>query len=94
MIHPGRIESAIAPTFTAHYNFPKNSTDDTFYSTTPASTPLWQILSGAIWGAVICSILRTLLDLAPPYLIGVAIDVVVEREASLLTQLGIQNPLT
>jgi len=49
---------------------------------------------GQVWGAVICSILRTLLDLAPPYLIGVAIDVVVEREASLLARLGIQDPLT
>jgi len=31
---------------------------------------------------------------SPPYLIGVAIDVVVEQEASLLARLGIQNPLT
>ncbi|MBF2064128.1 MAG: hypothetical protein IGS39_06850 [Calothrix sp. C42_A2020_038] len=31
-----------------------------------------------IWGAIICSILRTLLDLAPPYLMGIAVDVVVE----------------
>lgn len=47
-----------------------------------------------IWGAIICSILRTLLDLAPPYLIGVAVDVVVERETSLIARFGIQNPLT
>ncbi|WP_416671403.1 ABC transporter ATP-binding protein [Egbenema bharatensis] len=47
-----------------------------------------------VWAAVVCSILRTLLDLAPPYLIGVAIDVVVEQEASLLARFGIQNPLT
>ncbi|UKO96884.1 ABC transporter ATP-binding protein [Nostoc sp. UHCC 0870] len=46
-----------------------------------------------IWGAIICSILRTLLDLAPPYLIGVAVDVVVERETSLIARFGIQNPL-
>jgi ATP-binding cassette, subfamily B, bacterial len=47
-----------------------------------------------IWSAVICSIFRTLFDLAPPYLIGVAVDVVVEQEASLIAHLGIQNPLT
>lgn len=47
-----------------------------------------------VWSAVVCSIFRTLLDLAPPYLIGIAIDVVVEQEASLLARLGIQNPLT
>ncbi|MBW4619662.1 MAG: ABC transporter ATP-binding protein/permease [Cyanosarcina radialis HA8281-LM2] len=47
-----------------------------------------------IWGAILCSICRTLLDLAPPYLIGVAVDVVVERETSLIARLGIQDPLT
>jgi ATP-binding cassette subfamily B protein len=44
-----------------------------------------------IWGAIICSIFRTIFDLAPPYLIGVAVDVVVERETSLLARLGISN---
>jgi ATP-binding cassette subfamily B protein len=47
-----------------------------------------------IWGAVLCSIFRTLLDLAPPYLIGVAVDVVVEQETSLIGRFGVQNPLT
>ncbi|MDZ8264277.1 ABC transporter ATP-binding protein [Nostoc sp. ChiQUE01b] len=47
-----------------------------------------------IWGAIFCSILRTLLDLAPSYLIGVAVDVVVERETSLIARFGIQNSLT
>jgi ATP-binding cassette, subfamily B, bacterial len=47
-----------------------------------------------VWGAIICSILRTLFDLAPPYLIGVAVDVVVEREDSLIARFGIQDPLT
>ena len=32
-----------------------------------------------------CSILNKLWDLAPPLLIGVAVDVVVEREESLLS---------
>ena len=47
-----------------------------------------------VWGAVICSIFRTLFDLAPPYLIGVAIDVVVEQEASLIARFGIRDSLT
>jgi ATP-binding cassette subfamily B protein len=47
-----------------------------------------------VFGAIACSIFRTLFDLAPPYLIGVAVDVVVEQEASLIARFGIQNPLT
>jgi len=64
-----------------------------------AKTPLARLLLYAkpyraqVWGATICSILRTLFDLAPAYLIGVAVDVVVEQEASLLAQFGIKNPL-
>jgi ATP-binding cassette subfamily B protein len=63
-------------------------------------TPLLRLLRYAkpyqiqVWGAVICSIFRTLFDLAPPYLIGVAVDVVVEQEASVIARFGIQNPLT
>jgi ATP-binding cassette subfamily B protein len=66
----------------------------------PSTQPLLRLLRYGkpyrvqVWAAVVCSILRTLFDLAPPYLIGVAIDVVVEREASLLARLGIQDPLT
>jgi len=64
------------------------------------SQPLLRLLRYAkpyqvqIWGATLCSILRTLLDLAPSYLIGVAVDVVVEQEASLIARFGIQAPLT
>ncbi|MEB3338120.1 MAG: ABC transporter ATP-binding protein [Leptolyngbyaceae bacterium] len=47
-----------------------------------------------ISGAILCSIFRTLFDLAPPYLIGIAVDVVVEQEASLIARFGIQDPLT
>ena len=66
----------------------------------PSSKPLLRLLHYGkpyrvrILGAVICSIFNTLFDLAPPYLIGVAIDVVVERETSLLAQLGISNVST
>lgn len=47
-----------------------------------------------IWGAILCSIFRTLSDLAPPFLIGLAVDVVVEQEGSLIAGFGIQDPLT
>jgi ATP-binding cassette, subfamily B, bacterial len=68
--------------------------------TTRSTHPLLHLLRYArpyqaqVWGAVFCSILRTLLDLAPPYLIGVAVDVVVEQEASLIARFGVQDPLT
>lgn len=45
----------------------------------------------AIWLAVVCSITNKLLDLAPPYLIALAVDVVVQRESSLLGRLGVPD---
>lgn len=44
-----------------------------------------------IWQAVICSILNKIFDLAPPALIGAAVDVVVKKENSLIAQWGIKN---
>ena len=44
-----------------------------------------------IWSAIACSILNTIFDLAPPYLIGIAIDVVVNKESSLIAQFGIHS---
>ncbi len=44
-----------------------------------------------IWGAIACSILNTIFDLAPPYLIGVAIDVVVQQDNSFIARLGFTN---
>jgi len=38
------------------------------------------------------SVLNKLFDLAPPLLIGVAVDIVVEREASLLGRYGLEDP--
>jgi len=40
---------------------------------------------------VLCSILNKIFDLAPPALIGAAVDVVVEQQDSLLARLGIQD---
>jgi ATP-binding cassette subfamily B protein len=45
-----------------------------------------------VWRAASCSVLNKLLDLAPPFLIGMAIDVVVEQEDSLLAGLGVREP--
>ncbi len=38
-----------------------------------------------------CSVLNKIFDLAPPILIGMAIDVVVSQEDSFLAQLGVTN---
>ena len=47
-----------------------------------------------IVAASVCSICRTLFDLAPPFLIGVAVDILVQQDASGLARLGIQNVST
>ncbi|MEM9505758.1 MAG: ABC transporter transmembrane domain-containing protein, partial [Cyanobacteria bacterium P01_E01_bin.43] len=44
--------------------------------------------------AIFCSISRTLFDLAPPFLIGVAVDILVQPDASWLARLGIQDVYT
>jgi ATP-binding cassette subfamily B protein len=41
-----------------------------------------------VWLATLCSILNKLFDLAPPVLIGMAVDVVVAQENSLFARLG------
>ncbi|NJK51702.1 MAG: ABC transporter ATP-binding protein [Leptolyngbyaceae cyanobacterium SU_3_3] len=62
--------------------------------------PIWRLLRHGkpyrvqIGSAIAFSICRTLFDLAPPYLIGVAIDVVVQQDTSLMARLGIVDPLT
>jgi ATP-binding cassette subfamily B protein len=47
-----------------------------------------------IWLASICSVLNKVFDLAPPALIGVAVDVVVSQETSYMAQLGITDVVT
>ncbi|MBD1869255.1 ABC transporter ATP-binding protein [Cyanobacteria bacterium FACHB-471] len=44
-----------------------------------------------IWQASICSVLNKLFDLAPPALIGIAVDVVVEQQDSMLARLGLES---
>jgi len=43
--------------------------------------------------AALCSILNKIFDLAPPLLIGMAVDVVVKREASFLAGFGLREPM-
>ena len=43
------------------------------------------------WLASLCSVLNNIFDLAPPALIGIAIDIVVDQQNSLLSRLGIEN---
>jgi ATP-binding cassette subfamily B protein len=46
-----------------------------------------------MWLATLCSFLNKLFDLAPELLIGLAVDVVVQRDASLLASVGITDPM-
>lgn len=48
---------------------------------------------GQIRRATIYSVLNKLFDLAPPALIGVAVDIVVRREDSILADLGVVDPV-
>jgi ATP-binding cassette, subfamily B, bacterial len=58
-------------------------------------TPLRRLLHYAkphrrrIWLASICSVLNKVFDLAPPALIGAAVDVIVQQENSFLARLGV-----
>jgi ATP-binding cassette subfamily B protein len=44
-----------------------------------------------LWQATICSVLNKIFDLAPPGLIGVAVDIVIEKENSVLGRWGITD---
>ena len=46
---------------------------------------------GTIRLAALCSVLNKIWDLAPPLLIGLAVDVVVQREESFLAGFGVEN---
>lgn len=63
----------------------------------PKLHPLLRLLHYAkayrpqVWTATVCTILNQLCDLAPAYLIGMAVDVVVEQENSLRSRFGVTN---
>ncbi|MCG6138592.1 MAG: ABC transporter ATP-binding protein/permease [Nostoc sp. LLA-1] len=46
-----------------------------------------------VWTAATFTILNTIFDLAPSYLIGVAVDVVVSQESSIIARFGITNTI-
>ena len=46
---------------------------------------------GLVWQAIACSILNKIFDLAPPALIGAAVDVVVKQEDSLIAGFGVTD---
>lgn len=46
-----------------------------------------------VWFAAAFTVLNKLCDLAPAFLIGVAVDVVVEREDSFIARVGVVNPV-
>ena len=61
-------------------------------------TPLFRLLKYArpfrrnILLATSCSILNKIFDLAPPFIIGAAVDVVVEKQDSIVARIGISDP--
>ncbi len=62
-----------------------------------ATHPLWRLLAYGrayrtrFWQAAGCSVLNKIFDLAPPVLIGAAVDAVVEKQNSWLARLGIAD---
>ncbi len=65
--------------------------------TSKSAPPLQRLLAYAstyrtrIWQATACSILNKIFDLAPPALIGAAVDVVVQQEDSLVARFGVRD---
>jgi ATP-binding cassette subfamily B protein len=65
-----------------------------------ASYPLQRLLQysrkyrSSIWLATICSILNKIFDLAPPALIGIAVDVVVKQQDSIIARWGVKDVFT
>jgi ATP-binding cassette subfamily B protein len=63
----------------------------------PPRYPLQRLLAYAksyrrqIWAATLCSLLNKLCDLAPPALIGIAVDVVVQQQDSVLARFGVTS---
>jgi ATP-binding cassette, subfamily B, bacterial len=62
-----------------------------------SSPPLWRLIHYGhnyrtqIWQAIACSILNKIFDLAPPALIGAAVDVVVKQQDSLIAHWGVKD---
>lgn len=67
-------------------------------SPTKSRSPLRQLLSYMrpyrrnVWLATLFSVLNKVFDLAPPMLIGLAVDIVVKGEQSLIARFGVPDP--
>lgn len=90
------------PKIRSHHRHLKTATPSVNQSKTrqnlpPSAPPLRRLINYGqnyrtqIWQATVCSILNKIFDLAPPALIGAAVDVVVEKENSLIGKLGITD---
>lgn len=44
-----------------------------------------------IWQATLFSIINTILDLAPPWLVGIAVDILVKQQDSIIAKLGVKD---
>ncbi len=44
-----------------------------------------------IWQATLFSIINTILDLAPPWLVGIAVDILVKQQDSVIAKLGVKD---
>lgn len=44
-----------------------------------------------IWLATLLSIINTILDLAPPWLVGIAVDILVKQQESVIAKLGVKD---
>ncbi len=64
---------------------------------TPTNQPLQRLLAYSsnyrqqLWLATTCSVLNKIFDLAPPALIGIAVDVVVKQQDSIIARLGVRD---
>jgi ATP-binding cassette subfamily B protein len=64
-------------------------------SANKSSSPLQRLISygsryqAQIWLAIAASILNKIFDLAPPALIGVAVDIIIKKQDSIIAQIGI-----
>ena len=69
----------------------------TLEKTKKSAPPLLRLLNYGkkyrtlIWQAIACSILNKIFDLAPPVLIGAAVDVVVQQQDSFIARLGVND---
>ncbi len=79
------------------FTFGQMSTRSLIKKKSRATHPLKRLLDYShnyrrqIWLATICSILNKIFDLAPPALIGVAVDIIVKQQDSIIARWGVKD---